>query len=370
MWYQRMVIEKESPEEYGYDRIRYNFTESSVKDQTLAGAGIELSPDLLLCYGDHKGMPELREQIAVNYGLNREQVVVAVGACMAVFLVYNAILKPRDHIVTVHPNYPADIDIAESLGCQVDQYELRAEDGFRLDVKKLAAMIREETRLVSITLPHNPTGSMISEEDLRWLVRFCEEKDCYLLVDETYGDLTRGKRLSRAAALSRKAISVESISKALGVPGIRAGWLVTQDEALLEQIVAVKEQVCICGSVVDEACAYQVLRRKEELYAPIREDLEKKYQIVEAFLKKQEVFDWIKPAGGVVCFPTIRKEIELDPAEFYQVLNDKYGVFVGPGHWFGMDDRSFRLGFGWPSQQELKEGLPLLVKAVEDVRSH
>ena len=370
MWYTRMKIEKESPEEFGYDKIKYNFTESSTRDKTMKDVGIELPQDLLLCYGDHYGSEKLRSVIAKEYDAKPQDVIVTVGACMAVFVIYSALLNPGDHVVVMFPNYPADIDITRSLGCKTDCYCLREEDGYQLDVDALSAMITEETKLVTITYPHNPTGVTISQEELELVIKVCEEKNVYLLVDETYGDLVTEKRIARAASLSKKVISVESLSKAIGIPGVRTGWIVTRDEELIQKLIATKEQVCICGSVVDEECAYQVLNRREELMAPIRADVAEKFAILEEFMENQDVFDWVKPKGGVVCFPAIKPEIELDVEEFYDVLNNKYGVYVGPGHWFEMSDRHFRLGYAWPTKEELKEGLVYLAKAVEDVRKN
>lgn len=370
MWFNRMKIEEESPEEYGYERIKFNFTESSTTDKTMADVGIKLPENLLLCYGDHLGNENLRKVIAKDYNLEADNVIVTVGACMAVFAIYSTLLKPNDHVVVMFPNYPADVDITYSLGCKTDLYKITAENDYKINIDELAAMIKEDTKLVTITYPHNPTGAMISEEDLRKVISLCEEKGVYLLVDETYGDLVPGERIARAASISPMAISIESLSKAIGIPGIRTGWIVTQDKELLGRIIAAKEQICICGSVVDEECAYQVLSRKEEILAPIKKDIAEKFAIVEEFMARQKVFDWVKPAGGVVCFPCIKPEIEIDTDEFYDVLNNKYGVFVGPGHWFSMDDRYFRLGYAWPSKEQLIEGLEYLEKAVEDTRKN
>ena len=370
MRFERMKIEEESPEEYGYGKIKYNLTESSTSDKTMKDVGISLSEDLLLCYGEHSGNAMLREELAKDYHVDPDHVIVTVGACMAVFVIYSTLLNAGDHIVVMHPNYPADIEIARSLGCKMDFYHLRKENGYRFDIEELTGMLTEETKFVSITYPNNPTGSLISEADLRKIIQICEEKKIYILVDETYGELVTGPRLPRAASLSSYAISVESLSKAIGIPGIRTGWIVNSDDILVKRLLAAKEQICICGSVIDEECARQVVMRRQEILKPIKEDVALKFGILEAFMEQQDVLDWVKPSGGVVCFPSIKAEIELDTEEFYKVLNDKYGVFVGPGHWFEEDDRHFRVGYAWPSKEELETGLKYLVQAVKDVRKN
>ena len=361
-----MKIEKESPEEYGYERIKYNLTESSTTDKSLADLGVRLTDDLLLCYGDHLGKPELRKLIADNYGAGPENVMVTVGACMALFVTYATLVSPGDHVVIMHPNYPANIEIPRSLGCDVELYSLKFENGFKMDADELISMIKPHTKLVNITYPHNPTGAVASAADLEKLMAACEKNGTYLLVDETYGDLTRGPRLPHVTNMSEWGICVESLSKAIGAPGVRAGWIVSKNASVFERLLATKEQVCICGSILDEACAEQILARRTELMKGIWKDIDEKFAIVCEQMAGQDVVEWVKPEGGVVCFPRIRTDIRLDTAEFYRILNDKYGVFVGPGRWFDMDDRSFRVGFAWPKKEELRQGLEYLFQSVRE----
>ena len=370
MWFKRMLIEKESPEQFGYDRIKYNLTESSTSDKSLSDLGIKFSDDLLLCYGDHYGSVGLRELIAKRYGAEKDDVIVTVGACMALFLVYNTLLKPNDHVIVMHSNYPANIEIPRSLGCDVQTYDLKFENQFRMDVDEIVSMLKPETKLVNITYPHNPTGTMTDAASIERLAAACEKNGTYLMVDETYGDLTIGKRLPHASNLTNFGICVESLSKAVGAPGIRTGWVVCKDKQLIDAMIAVKEQVCICGSVIDEECARQILNRNDEIMADIRADIAEKFAILCDVMEHQDVLDWVQPQGGVVCFPRIKPAIEIDTDEFYRVMNEKYGTFVGPGHWFDQDDRYFRVGYAWPTGEQLRKGLEGIISAVKDVRKN
>ena len=369
MNFQRMLIEKESPEQYGYDKIKYNLSESSTSDKTMQDVGIRLSGKLLLCYGDHLGKPELRELLAARYGVDPTDVTLTVGACMALFIVYSAILNPGDHLLVMQPNYPANLAIPKSLGCIIDTYQLKFENQFRFNLLDLERKITEKTKIVSITFPHNPTGIMISDSELIQLAKICDARGIWLIVDETYGQLTRGQRLPYVCNLTKMGICIESLSKAIGVPGIRTGWIVTKNKKLQDLLVTVKEQVCICGSVVDEECGYQVLLKEQQLLEPIRKDLNEKFDIVKKFMASQDMLEWVEPEGGVICFPHIRNEIKIDTDEFYDSLINKFGVYVGPGHWFDMDDRFFRLGYAWPDKQELFAGLQNLLLAIKSVRS-
>lgn len=368
MKYARMMIEKESPEEYGYERIRYNLSESSIADQTLSAIGVTI-PDVKLMYGEHRGDPELRQLIAAqDSGLSPEHVLMTAGAAGALFIIATTLLSPEDHLVVVRPNYATNIETPRAIGCKITYVDLAFETDFRVDLEKIAASVQANTRLISVTCPHNPTGTMLSRNELDRLIRLAEENNLYLLVDETYRDLSYGLRLPAAASLSRKALSVSSLSKAFGIPGIRVGWLITQDNALYEKLLAAKEQIGICGSVIDETVALQMLRKRDEFLSTLLPQVSKRRRIVQDWIDGEPLVEWVSPSGGVVGFPRLIVPDSFDPDVFYTDLLEKHGTYVGPGHWFEMPRTHFRVGFAWPSEEELKGGLKAISAALEPWR--
>ena len=181
------------------------------------------------------------------------------------------------------------------------------------------------------------------------------------VLDETYRDMTHGEPLPAVASLSPRAISVCSMSKAFGLPGIRIGWAVTRDAELAEKLLAAKEQIVICGSGLDEAVAAQALAESERILPPILAKIERHREIVSEWIDREPLVDWVAPAGGAVCFPRLADGV--DPDAFYRHLNEVGATFVGEGHWFDEDRRFFRLGFGWPGTEELREGLAAISAA-------
>lgn len=356
MNFRRMPIEVESPEQLGYSTIRCNLAESSFRDAVLGDLDLDLR-GLVLAYGDHLGHPGLRAEIAAVGPFSPDDVLVTPGAAGALFVIHAALLLPGDRILVAHTNYGTNLETPRILGAQVDTHELRFEEGFRVDVDRLAREMRPDTRLVSLTCPHNPSGVVIPEADLRRVIALCEERGAYLLFDETYRDMTFGTPLPPAASLSPRAISVSSLSKTYGLPGIRIGWILNRDPALQERFLATKEQIVICNSIVDEEIAYRALRRRESTLPGIRAEIAEAFGIVREFMSENPYFEWVEPEGGVVAFPRFRAEVPVDIDAFYRVLLEKYGTYVGPGHWFEADRRHFRLGFGWPTRDELREGL-------------
>jgi aspartate/methionine/tyrosine aminotransferase len=372
MRYRRMPIEIESPEELGYDTITNNLSESSVADRRLSDLGLDLDlDDLVLCYGDHLGDPLLREAVASGgEGLRPEHVIVTPGAATALFCVATALLDPGDHIVVVRTNYATNLETPRAIGAEVDIVDLTFDDGWQLDVDEVASRVRPGvTKLISVTCPHNPTGTMLSGDDLKRLVGIAERAEAVLLVDETYRDLTHtGERIPLAATLSPNVVSVSSMSKAYGLPGIRIGWAVTTDPMLGETLLAAKEQVVICGSTIDEHIAGRVLAERKQILPPIVADVRERLATVDAWMAGQDTFEWVRPSGGVVGLVRFRPDVEVDAARFHRALLADHGTYVGPGHWFEVDDRHFRLGFGWPTHAELAAGLGALLAAAADAR--
>lgn len=368
MNYKRSPIEIESPEQYGYDKIKYNLSESSFTDMRLSDLDISLD-HLVLAYGDHFGKPELRALLTADgAGLHPDDVLLAPGAAAALFIANTVLLKPGDHIVAAFPNYATNLTTPRAIGCNLDLLTLRFEDGWRLDLDALAQRVTPKTKLVSLTTPHNPTGVVLSEADLRRVVEIVEANDCYLLLDETYREMAFGPLTPVGASLSPRVISISSLSKSYGLPGIRMGWLICQDAALMEQFLAAKEQIFISGSLVDEEIAFQALQRKSALLDMIRAQIATNFAAISTWMAAQTELEWVQPQGGVVCFPRIRLDLALDLDRFYHVLNHDHGTWVGPGHWFEHNRRYMRIGYGWTSRDILLAGLNSITHAIHSAK--
>ncbi len=151
MKYRRMPIEEESPEQFGYERIRCNLTESSVRDRSLADLGIELR-DLLLFYGDHAGNESFRDLVADQSGgaaggVTRDDVLVTAGAAQALFIIATSLLDKGDHLVVIRPNYATNIETPRAIEADVSYLDLTFEDGFRIDPEKLMTLVTPRTQV-------------------------------------------------------------------------------------------------------------------------------------------------------------------------------------------------------------------------------
>ena len=354
MWFKRMPLE-DWFDTYQYE-VEYDVGESAVKFLTFDDLNLDLGK-LPLRYGYHHGRPDLRELIARQYeGLSADHVIVTNGASEANFAIVAALVRPGDHVIVEHPNYPSLYEVPRSLGCDVSLFHLEIENGFRPDLSKLEALITPKTKLISLTHPNNPTGSMITERALQDAVELAESRNIYLMFDETYRELAFGDRLPGAASLSSRVIAISSMSKSYGLPGIRIGWLATTSQEVLDSVLAIREQVSIANGAINEEIASKVLERQDEFVQRARQHVAANFDVVRAWMNTQETLQWIPPEAGVVALPKIKSTTPMEPDSFYQRLVDEYKTFVIPGRCFEMDNHYFRLGYGG-TMGELKRGL-------------
>jgi len=172
-----------------------------------------------------------------------------------------------------------------------------------------------------------------------------------------------------AATLSKKAISMGSLSKAYGFPGIRVGWLHTQDADVMFKLLCIKEQINVHGSILNEVVALKVLEKRDEWLKFVMPKIIRRKEIVKKWIKSQEYVTWNEPQGGCTCFVKVDESLGINFDTFYEYLLEKYGAYPGAGNWFEFPRNYMRIGFVWPrSDEELINGLESITKAINDLR--
>lgn len=359
MYYRRMPIEAESPEEMGYSSIEYNLAESSVRDIYFRDLNVDLN-NLFICYGEHLGKSALRNEIVTNEkGLTADDVLVCPSAATALFIISTTLLNNNDHLIVLRPNYATNIETPRAINCEISFVDLTFENGFQFSEEDITSKVKSNTKLISLTSPHNPTGVVFDDATITKIISFAEERGIYVLVDETYRYLNfQTPLIPYYAAKRANVISVCSLSKAFGVPGIRIGWLINKNPLLMQDFLAAKEQIIICNSVVDEEIAYHILKQQHSFIAPTHQQIQQNFSILKNWIENEQHFlEWVEPTAGVVCFPRIKEAYKVDTDKFYKLLFEQHKTVVGPGHWFEQSDRYMRIGFGYPQTDELKSGL-------------
>jgi aspartate/methionine/tyrosine aminotransferase len=338
---------------------RYHLTASDAETMTVSEL-LDLADDdgrtrwetLSLGYTETYGLPALREEIAATYtGVAPEDVLCFAGAEEGLYLAMRTLLEPSDHAVVITPNYQAAETIPSSI-CEVSGVALRSEEGWALDVDEVERHLRPTTRLVSVNFPNNPTGAVPDPGTWARLVRLCEDRGILLFSDEVYRGLEAdpAKTLPQAADLSASALSLNVMSKAYGLPGLRVGWIACRDRALLRRLERAKHYTSICNSAPSEVLALIALRARDRILARNRAIIAGNLPRFETFFARYpELFDWARPDGGCVCFP---RYLGADGVEaMCTELVEQRGVLLLPASIYRSEftpvpaDR-FRIGLG------------------------
>jgi len=304
---------------------------------------------LRLGYTESTGHPLLRREIAGLYErIDADEVLVFAGAEEAIFCLLNVLLGPGDHAVVTWPGYQSLYEVARAAGSDVTLHELREADGWALDVDRLRAALRPETRLVVVNAPHNPTGMLPTHAEWRALTDLCAEAGVHLLSDEVYRflEFDPADRLVAGADALDRGVSLGVMSKSFAMAGLRIGWLATRDRALLERVAAFKDYTTICSSAPSEILALIALRARETVLTRSRAIVEANLPLLDAFFaERPEAFVWVRPRAGSVAFPRLTLPgTTVD--DFAAELVEAEGVLLLPGSRFGHPGNHFRVGFG------------------------
>ena len=349
---------------------RYELGESTGPDlrlDDLIGAGIG---DLLLAYGTAAGNPELRDAIAKAHGAGPEDVVITVGGMHGLFLLAFILCGQGGQAAIASPSFPPARNVLAAVGAEVRVLPLSFKDGYRLDQRKLRSKLSPKTKLVSLVSPQNPSGVAIAPAILRGVLGLMAVicPDAHLLVDETYREAAYGgdPTADSAIALSPKVISVASLSKCHGAPGLRIGWVITRDAELRRQLVVGKFNTVVSCSPVDEALALRLLEQRDEILAERRVHLHAGLQRTAEWVRTNgDYVEWVRPDAGALCCVRLKSAAFDDRAvrRFYEAVAEK-GARLANGAWFGEEARIFRLGFGLLPIAELNDALAALTAAL------
>lgn len=302
---------------------------------------------LTLGYTESSGLPALREEIARQFqSLSPRDVVVVAGAEEGIFLLMHSLVGAGDEVVVVTPSYQSLHELPRSLGARVHLVPLTAANRWELDPEDVARVVSSRTRLIIVNFPHNPTGALIPEATLQRLVTIADRCGATLFSDEVYRGLEANPatRLSAAADLSGRAVSLGVMSKSFALPGLRIGWVATRNADLLSRIARLKDYTTICSSAPSEILALVALRASGRVLQRSRDIVAANREAAEAFMiRHQELIDWIPPRAGSTAFPCFR---DRDADVVATALRERESVLMVPGRLFGADPRHFRLGLG------------------------
>jgi len=320
---------------------------------------------LWLGYTEAQGAPALRSLIAEGYRhVSHEGVIFMSAPEEGIFVMMHALLEAGDEVIVMSPGYDSLANLPSYLGCRVTRWPvteaLEPPDGpgsWRLDLAALERLLTSRTKLVVVNFPHNPTGVLPTQEEWQSLIELVARAGAWLFSDEMYRGLERDPsvRLPSGCDLYERAITLGGLSKAHGLPGVRAGWLALQDVALRDRILGWKDYTTICASAPSEALAQIALGIGETLVARSVQILRHNLALAEPFFERwRGVFRWNRPQAGSVALVGVRSG---SAREFCQQLLREQGVLLLPSSGLGYGDGHVRFGLGRLSFAEALEQL-------------
>ena len=319
-------------------------------------------------YTSNQGMPELREEISkwnkrkYNLDYSPEEIIVTCGGSEAIDIALRATINPGDEVIILEPNYVCyepDILLAGGIPIKI---QLKNENEFRLTPEELESVITPKTKILLINYPNNPTGAIMTKEDLEKIASVIIKHDLLVVSDEIYSELTYvGKHFSIGALpnMRERTITINGFSKTFSMTGWRLGY-VMGPKAIIDQVKKIHQYVVMSAPTISQYAGLEALRNGDEDIEKMKKEYDKrrKYLLKEFARLGLPCFE---PRGAFYIFPDIRK-YGMSSEEFATELLNKEHVVVVPGTAFGESGEGFvRISYAY-SLDALKESIRRIEK--------
>ena len=293
-------------------------------------------------YSPATGTPRVRQAVADLHGVTSQDVQIVTGASEALLILLYLGAEPGANIVLPFPLYPPVPVEARLFGLEPRFYHLRREHGFAIDLDEVKKLVDDKTKFILVNSPHNPTGAVLSNAQMRELHDFTVDRGIHFVSDEVYHPIYHRDETNSAAVLPH-AIVLGSFSKALSLSGLRVGWIIDRDPARQRQYADARGYFTISNSPLTEQLALVALRHRDMILARTSRVVTANLQLLDQFFAEwQDELGWVRPGGGMICFPWLKRG--GDARTFCRAVAEQ-GTLLAPGDCFEMPEH-FRLGFG------------------------
>jgi len=297
-------------------------------------------------YTESPGAPELREAIAAIYKqIKPDDILVVAAAEEGIFVLYHALAGPGDHIIVETPCYESSLEVARSTGAQISEWPRSFENGWAHDLAAFEKLLQPNTKIIYINTPHNPTGLLMPTNIFKQVVELAASRGIVVFCDEVYRELEHdpATRLPAACEVYEHAVSLGSMSKSYGLPGLRLGWLASRDPEIIRRCLEFKYYTTICSSAPSEFLTAVALRHRQVLAQRNREIVLRNLPLLDAFFhQRKNLFEWIRPNASPIGF--VRLKLDRDVQAFCEEVVRDSGVLLLPGTVY---DQPLHIRFGY-----------------------
>ena len=320
-----------------------------------------------LNYGDIQGSERLHNAIRSFYNTTMP-VTITHGAIGANNLVMKSIIEKGDKVVSVIPTYQQHYSIPKSLGADVKLVFLKEENNWLPDLEELKKVIGNDTKLICMNNPNNPTGSVMPETMLKEIVKLAEINNSYILCDEVYRGLEHNGEISKSIVeLYEKGISTGSMSKVFSLAGLRLGWIIAPEE-IMEKVIIHREYDTISVSALDDYFAALALENRDKIIKRNLTKILEGKKIMSDRIKSEPHISWVEPKGGTTCLIKydLPRNFPQNSVELCKKLLNDTGVLFLPASTLEMEGY---LRAGYCSDiSKLKNGLELFSQWLGQMR--
>lgn len=333
----------------------------------------DLDPNLSLDWNsrDFRGLPELRDHVLAQAGLTGictpADVLITAGAAEANYLAIMQRLQPGERIVIETPGWPQAEVLAKAKGAEIIKVARAEVDGWRLPIDRLAEAVTPGTRMIFLTNPNNPTGDLMSAAEVSQVVAIADRVGSWLLIDEVYAGLEwQGPRAPSVAGLYARGITTGSVSKALGLQGLRTGWMICPDAEHMRDALILRENSSEIMNIMGEVIAEVALRpaRYAAALDRAREEGAANLAQMNAWVTAQDHLSWAPPKAGLIGLARLPEGCDSDTFAHF-LLAEPYRTFLLPGSAYDLPGH-IRLGVGGGTAVRLDDGLDRLSRALHD----
>ena len=320
---------------------------------------------LKMTYGEIKGSDRLRKAIAALYEKQTlENVLVTHGTIGANMLVHKTLVDSGDRVVSIVPTYQQHFSIPKSIGADVHFLKLREENNWLPDLDELKRLVFPETKLIALTNPNNPTGSLIDKEMLKEIAEIANTTDSWILCDEVYrGTDQHGSGMTASIAdIYEKGISTAGMSKAYSLAGLRLGW-VAAPNSVIEDVMIHRDYDTISVGMIDDYLATIALESVDRLLERSHEITRGNLSYLSSWVDGEKKLSWVKPNSGTTAL--IKIELPIKSYDFCVKLLQNTGVMFTPGAAMGMEG-FIRVGYA-NNPEVLKIGLSRVSEYLKNI---
>lgn len=297
-----------------------------------------------LNYGDIHGSQRLKKAICSLYTKQKEgNITVTHGAIGANQLVIQSIVEKGDKVVSIIPTYQQHYSIPKSLGANVKLFYLKEENNWLPDLKELEHAVGDDTKLICMNNPNNPTGAVISDDTLKRIVEIARKSNAYILCDEVYRGLNHcDNHFSESIAdIYEKGISTGSMSKTFSLAGLRLGWVAAGEE-IIKEINHQREYNTISVGILDDYFASIAIENKAKIIKRNIDLIRTGKQILMDWVNSESKVRCIEPKGGTTAF--VGYNFEMKSTDLCKKLQEDTGIMILPGETLELDGY-LRIGY-------------------------